>query len=328
MGGKPSVKSIVSGRTHTCALLSDGTVKCWGYPQYVGVDYWENKSCSMDTCPIPVLVPGITDALAIAAADSYTCVMLSGGAVKCWGSTTEGECCDATCTASPITIEGLTNAVGISYAAQGNCAYEVCVLQGGGTVQCVGRNCTSCVAYGAPMPAPVTISGITSPVSVGGHCAVLTDKTVTCWDFGSSVPVVIAGISNAVSVVGTCALLADGKVTCWSGDSPAATTVAGIANAVALANTYTHTCVVVSGGVVKCWGSNYEGELGDGTTSDSTVPVTVSGVHNAIAITADVDHTCALLSGGVVECWGDNLFGELGDGTTKNSAVPVTVQGL
>jgi len=268
--------------------------------------------------------------VAIVAVDDYTCVLIRGGTVKCWGSTTEGECCDATCSGStPITIEGLAGAIGVAYAPQGLCGYDICVLQDGGTVQCVGRECGSCMtAYGAPMPAPVTISSVINAVSVGDRCAVLADKTVSCWNYGSAVPSPIAGITNAVSVVSTCALLADGKVTCWTSGSPIATTVAGVANAVALGKSYLHACVVVSGGTVQCWGSNWNGELGDGSKIDSTAPVTVLGIKDAIAVSAGGSHTCALLASGVVKCWGDNLFGELGDGTTTERAAPVTVQGL
>ena len=319
-GGNPSVKSIVSGQFHNCALMSDGTVKCWGDVSAFGI-----------VSKVPVLIPGITDAVAIAAADSYTCVVLSGGTVECWGVTTGGEYCDQTCGLSrslPVTITGLTNAVVVSYAAESSCGYEICALQDGGSVQCVGHTCSSRYDQSS-MPAPVTISGLTDPTSIAGSCAVLKDQTVACWDSSSAVATAIAGISNAVSVSGNCALLADGGVTCWNGSPAVATTAAGVANAVALASTHYHACVVVSGGLVKCWGSNYDGELGDGTENDSDGPVTVSRIDDAIAVAAGTGHTCALLSSSRVRCWGTNLLGQLGDGTDSyKSTLPVTVQGL
>ena len=77
-----------------------------------------------------------------------------------------------------------------------------------------------------------------------------------------------------------------------------------------------HTCAVLSGCSVQCWGWNEYGQLGNGTTTDSNVPITVTSITNALAVAAGIEHTCALLSGGSVQCWGDNDLGQLGNGTT------------
>jgi hypothetical protein len=317
----PWPKSIASGHYHTCSLMSDGTVRCWG----------SLATVTPSTSRVPMSIPGITDAVVIAAADSYTCVVVAGGTVECWGLTTQGDCCDETCTfwgSSPTAIEGLANAVSISYAGQSTCGYEICALQDDGTVECVGHN-TNSWQYAGPMPEPVVISGITNPIGIAGMCAVLRDQTVSCWEPGSAVPVAVGGIAGAISTSGTCALLADGTVKCWSGTPPVATTVDGVENAVALASTYDHACVVLSAGAIKCWGKNYDGELGDGSENDSKVPVRVLGIDDAVATTVSAGHSCALLSSGAVKCWGSNRFGELGDGSTADrSTVPVTVQGL
>ena len=89
-----------------------------------------------------------------------------------------------------------------------------------------------------------------------------------------------------------------------------------------------HACSIISDGTVRCWGSNWVGQLGDGTTIDSPTPVTVNGITTATAIAASGYHTCATLSDGTVRCWGLNDFGQLGDGTTTDSLTPVTVSGI
>jgi alpha-tubulin suppressor-like RCC1 family protein len=90
-----------------------------------------------------------------------------------------------------------------------------------------------------------------------------------------------------------------------------------------------HTCALLaSPGGIDCWGYNYDGELGNGTTKNiSTKPVAVSGIASAREVSGGGYHTCALLSASV-DCWGYNKFGELGNGTTKDSATPVAVSGL
>ena len=65
-----------------------------------------------------------------------------------------------------------------------------------------------------------------------------------------------------------------------------------------------HSCALLAGGAVKCWGNNYDGELGNGSNADSNVPVTVTGISTATALAVGDDHSCALLAGGAVQCWG------------------------
>ena len=89
-----------------------------------------------------------------------------------------------------------------------------------------------------------------------------------------------------------------------------------------------HTCVIVTGGAIMCWGTNSSGEVGDGSNIERTSPTIASGITGATDITIGLNHVCAVISGGQVQCWGGNRYGQLGDGTTTDRNKPVEVKGL
>jgi HYR domain/Regulator of chromosome condensation (RCC1) repeat len=149
----------------------------------------------------------------------------------------------------------------------------------------------------------------------------------------------------------SCAVVTGGGVRCWGrnrfgqlGDgtvvSPRLFPVAVVQSAggppLTGAQTLTlgndHACAMVAGGGVRCWGYNFNGQLGDGTTTTRLTPVPVlesSGgppLTGVQAVTVGVDHSCALAIGSGALCWGRNIFGQLGDGTTLDRVTPGPVQ--
>jgi alpha-tubulin suppressor-like RCC1 family protein len=97
--------------------------------------------------------------------------------------------------------------------------------------------------------------------------------------------------------------------------------------AVAVTAGFAHTCALLEGGAVACWGANEHGQVGDGTTQDRYSPVEVALPGPASAVAAGYVHTCAAVSGDVY-CWGDDAVGELGPAARADTSRPGQVPGI
>jgi len=341
VSGLSGSSAVAARYRHSCALLNNRTVRCWGANWYGQLG--DGTRTNQRT---PVTVSGLNDATAIATGNKHTCALLSNGRVRCWGRNNYGQLGNSVGFHRnvPSSVIGLgMPAIAIATGMSHNCA-----LLSDRTVRCWGRNDFRQLGDGTTVDSatPVAVSGLSNvtAIAVGQYhtCALLSDGTVRCW---GSVPSVANGLSNVIAIAAgehhTCALLNDGTVKCWGanwygqlGDgtttyrSTPVTVInlGGAANAITAG--YYHTCARLTSGMVRCWGNNWYGQLGDGTMTDRTTPVTVSGVSGVVTLAAGGYHTCALLSDGTAKCWGNNCFGQLGDIIEFDAPPIVTVNGL
>ncbi len=351
------VTALTAGLYHTCALTS-GSVKCWGenVQSQLGNGSTTPSSTAVD-------VTGLTSVTAIAAGSAHTCALSGGGGLKCWGFNIRGQLGDGTTFSSGTAVD-VTGFKAIQAIAAGT--DHTCAVTSAGGVKCWGWNNKGQLGNNSTTSSviAVDVTGLSSAVSaaVGGSghtCAVTSSGGVKCWganDAGqlgngsttdSPTPVDVTGLTSGVSALAagdsqTCALTSAGGVKCWGlnnlaqlGDGSTATRttavdVSGLTSGVsAIAAGDFHTCALTNVGGVKCWGSNFYGQLGDGSTTLSLTAVDVTGLTTGVrAITAGFGHTCALTNGGGLKCWGRNNVGQLGDGSTTNRSTAVDVTGL
>jgi alpha-tubulin suppressor-like RCC1 family protein len=310
IGGGPLTYAAVSaGDNHACALLDDGSVQCWG--QNFSGQLGDGTDVDRSR---PAAVIGLGGAVAeVVAGDFHSCALIVGGTVQCWGSNSSGRLGDGSNTDSltPIAVTGLAGpAIALEAGKDHTCA----IIQGG-SVQCWGRNNAGQLGNGSTIdqPTPVQVSGLTGPVTAlaGGQehtCALIQGGAMQCWG------------ENAFGRLG------DNSTT----DSTTPVSVIDLAGTVtAIAAGTFHSCALIQGGAMQCWGFNNFGQLGDGTKTLRTKPRSVTGLGGPVtAIAVGTVQTCAVINGGGAQCWGDNSVGQLGDGTKTERLVPTSVNGL
>lgn len=278
--GETAVK-IRSGRFHTCVVLADGGVKCWGR-NFHGCLGLESEAIAVgdgfgemgDALPRLELGTGRT-ALEVDPGDRHTCAVLDDHSVRCWGESGSGQCGHAVVDAGkvpgsmgdklpPVELGTGRTAIDISAGTTHTCA-----LLDNSTIKCWGK---------------AIYLGLESEAAHGGIHG----------DMGDALPAVKLGagakaLSVSTSTSANCALLVGGAVKCWGDEACGVETVGYLGDA--------------------------PGEMGD------NLPALDLGTNaTAVAVvrggSSGQEVACALLADGQLKCWGANFFGQLGLGDT------------
>jgi alpha-tubulin suppressor-like RCC1 family protein len=301
---------ISAGLHHTCAVLNNGKLRCWGYGLDGRLGYANVDNIGDDETPASAGDVDVGQSvLSVRAGGAHTCALRADLSVLCWGDAAFGEL-----------GTGKTATIGDDETPAG----------GGPAISeldaCVG-GAASCSAHAT---CSNTFYGFSCTCNVG-----YTGDGVTC-DLAPAVVSIAAGAEH------TCALTNLGTVRCWGAASygrlgyPGNGTNIGddetpkSAGEVNVGGTVTqvvagelHTCALLSTGGVRCWGSGTQGQLGYGNTrtvGDDETPASAGDVPlgaKATVIAAGQYHSCALLQTGAVRCWGLGTAGRLGYGNTN-----------
>jgi cysteine-rich repeat protein len=344
LGSGRTAVALSGGGTHTCALLDDGSVKCWGDNSrgQLGVeDSFPRGDLSRtmgDALPPVDLGTGRT-AVAIAAGSGHTCAILDNGAVKCWGGNyagvlglgdrfprgrRPGELGDSL----PVVPLG-TGRTAVALATGGA---HTCAILDDGAVKCWGANYYGQLGLGDADDrgdGPDEMGDRLPPVDLGtgrralsistgsSHtCAVLDDSTVKCWGANWEGRLGLGDENHRGDGPGE---MGDAlpRVDLGAGRTALAVRVAGF-----------RSCAVLDNGALKCWGENRFGELGLGHTRSlgdqsgemgDALPAVDLGTGRSVRdVATGSQHSCAVLDDGSLKCWGDNWAFALGlDGNDR-----------
>lgn len=335
------------GPAHGCAIERGRAVRCWGRGASgaLGSGALDDLLAAGGTAASTVNLGVATQ---IATGDLHACVLLTTGAVRCWGQGASGQLGSrdrdnrldgyadprtGTDDAPTVPLDGAASQI----SAGGGFS---CAVMTSGAVRCWGdglfgrtgaRGTESRLDGLADGPSDeatvVPLPGAATAVSAGDQhaCALLTTGSVHCWGYGANGRLGTGFEDDRL----------DGSVDTSSGTDEASTVPLGAA-ATAISAGGGHTCALMATGDVRCWGLGTSGQLGQGRNFESildspaeqptTVPlkpigtaankVTTTPNLRATAISAGDFHTCAILEGGDVRCWGQGTSGQLGQGGT------------
>ena len=345
LGAGRSVRAVSAGNLHTCAVLDNASVKCFGEGDNGRLGYGATTDIGRTTASMGDGLPAVDlgtgrTAKLLATGAAHTCVVLDNDAVKCWGLNDDGQLglgdtnargdgAGEMGDALPAVSLGLSAGVRVVAIAAGDA--HSCVLLSSGAVQCWGAGGNGRLGsgnensrgdeageMGASLPNVDLGAGRTAKaISVGAaHTCVIRDlNDVVCWGDGSFGRL---GTSGGDDV---------GILSSQMGAGLTAVPLGAGRTAVAVSAGATHTCAVLNNNTVKCWGGGANGRLGTGNQNDrgdqpdelgdNFAAIALGTSRTARTVVAGVAHTCVVLDTWALKCFGLGSSGRLGSGSTS-----------
>ena len=332
------VVGVAAGSNHSLARCSDGTVAAWGNNSQGELGNGNGANRLVPTAIAASLANSGKIVVAVAAGFSHSLALCSDGTVAAWGDNSRGqlginETFDFPYPALVNTAAGVSALAGktvVRVAAGGEHSLALC---SDGTVAAWGYNNTGQLGDATSMnrSAPVAVNTSTGGSALAGKTVIAvaagdshslaccSDGTVAAWGFNSLGRLGNNSITSQFvpvevnKVAGTSAL---------SGKTVATVAAGG-----------THSLALCADGTVVSWGSNFNSQLGDNTTSYATAPEPVNSAAGISALAGKTVlagmtggfHTLARCLDGTVIAWGSNSHGQLGDGASTSRSAPVAV---
>lgn len=302
------VAAVAGGHRFTCALLSNGSMACWGLNCYGQLGRGRTSWVEYGVAHTPL--PSLNAVIAISAGFGHACAVTADGMGYCWGDNSKGQLGSNATGSGPAAVGGLSGIVAIGCGTSHTCA-----LTAGGGVHCWGGNDYGQAGQGSvsdtlspPSSVPVLTGMAAIAVGADHSCALSQAGGVFCWGFNDDGRV---GLGYANTSGCDCV--------------PAAPATPVMIGVVQISAGGFHTCALSASGGVYCWGWNYYGQLGNGYENGGArvlAPPPAPVLTGVAAITAGLEYECAVTGAGAMSCWGHNDAGQLGFGGTEQVNTP------
>ena len=288
------------------AIRTDGTVWTWGNNTYGQLGHAGGLSSVKAT---PLQVSGLSNVKSVAAGYVHSAAVTAAGAVWGWGSMPGRS------SSVPVRISGIP--VPVTRISAGS-DFSIAVGSDGYAYAWGGNRSgqTGTGVRSSQVKDPVRVVGLTNAlaISAGAAHALALRADGTVWAWGGNEHGQL-GTGNADNTLARPVL---GLPTPLAGASTVKAVIAGARN----------SAVVYRDGSVWIWGSNSNGQLGNGSTAPSSTPLLLNTLAGVAAVTVGDAFVSVLKTDGTVFSMGANSFGQLGNNTTTRSSVPVQVVGL
>ncbi|RHX87140.1 RCC1 domain-containing protein [Leptospira stimsonii] len=316
------VQQIAAGEEHTCVLLTNGKVRCWGKGSNGQLGYGNLNSIGDDETPASAGdVPLPMTATQVTVGSNFSCALLINSTVRCWGGNSSGELGSGIAgTVNNASLSNVVNTGGVAVASLSSGWYGSCVVLVNSNVYCWGSNnfgqlgyanTTDVGATNTPFSVGTVSFGLSiSKISIGLYhaCVIGTLQQLQCWGYGADGRL---GYPGSLVNVG-------------DDETPAGLTDLVLGGNVRQVSITHHTCALLVDDTLRCWGLGTNGKLGYGNViqiGDDETPASAGAVPVGFSVkevSLGYGHSCALAATGRVRCWGANGYGQLGYGHTTD----------